>query len=63
LAYILKRIREFYGLEDPEEGDAEIIVTRNREGESEELIANNEDTENHGPANRSSLGSSKDQPE
>jgi Family of unknown function (DUF5681) len=63
LAYTLKCIRLFYGIEDPEERDAEIIVTRNRERESEGLITNNEETETHDISNGSPLGSSKDKPE
>ena len=37
LAYGLKCVRAFYGLKDPEEGDAEIIVTRNKNVNSKGL--------------------------
>lgn len=42
-AYMLKCIRIFYGLEDPEEVSAETIVARNGEGEAGGFVANNED--------------------
>lgn len=63
LAYTVKRIRVLYGIKDPEEGNAAIIVTRNKEAESEGPVANNEDTETHDAANGSIPEASKDKPE